>query len=91
MNTTINMDTDIDQNIEKVKTLLKYLSEVQEKSQKIQFVSIKEIAAATGWSEGVVQDIFNKDDFPCCDYGKEKKAEVEAVRKWFSVPRRKFQ
>ena len=44
---------------------------------------------ATGWSEPTVKNLFNRPDFPSCDFGKEKKAEITAVINYFSVPRRK--
>ena len=37
----------------------------------------------------VVLELYNKKDFPSCDYGREKIAEINAVRNYFSVPRRK--
>ncbi len=85
----VAINTDLDQELEKVSKLLKGLEEVKEKAQLIQFVSIKEFCEMTNWSEKTVQELYNRPDFPSTDFGKEKKAEVHAIINYFSVPRRK--
>lgn len=81
--------TDIDLQINKLKELIKLQEEANDLSKSIAFISIKDFCQITGWSESTVQNLFNRPDFPSCDFGKEKKAEVHAVIKYFSVPRRK--
>lgn len=83
------MDTNLDEELNKVKELVACLNEVKEKTNLIQFISIKEFSKITGWSEKTVQELYNRKDFPSTDYGKEKKAEVHAIINYFSVPRRK--
>ena len=52
------------------------------------FYTIKEVAKITGWSEPTVQNLFNRGEFPSCDYGKSKVVESTALRQYFSVPRK---
>lgn len=89
MSVTVTMDTDIGDELDKVKELIKELNTLKENAQLIQFVSIKEFSKLTGWSEKTVQELYNRADFPATNYGKEKKAEVHAIIQYFSVPRRK--
>lgn len=89
MSVNIALDTNIDEELDKIKELVKSLNEVKEKANLIQFISIKEFSKMTGWSEKTVQDLYNRADFPSTDFGKEKKAEVHAIIDYFKVPRRK--
>lgn len=89
MTTNVVIDTNIDEEIGKVQELIKSLETVKEKASLIQFISIKEFSELTGWSKPIVQELYNKPDFPSTDYGKEKKAEIHAIINYFSVPRRK--
>ena len=89
MAVNISLDTNLDDNLEKVKELVKHLHDLHETTQLIQFVGIKEFSDISGWSEKTVQELFNRADFPSTDYGKEKKAEVHAIIDYFKVPRRK--
>ena len=85
----VNIDTNLDEKLEKAKALLKYLKEIDNQVVKLQFVTIQDVVDATGWSKPTVQDLFNRKDFPSSDFGKEKQAEIHAVINYFSVPRRK--
>lgn len=89
MGVNVSLDTDIGVELAKVKDLITALGELKEKANLIQFISIKEFTEMTGWSEKTVQELYNRPDFPCTDFGKEKKAEVHAVVEYFKVPRRK--
>lgn len=89
MAVNITLDTDLDKELEKVNKLVVALNDVKDQANLIQFVSIKDFCKLTGWSEKTVQEIYNRPDFPSCDYGKEKKAEVHAILKYFEVPRRR--
>ena len=75
--------------IEKLEKLAEYLDRIEKQTQKLQFITIKEFAQVSGWTEATVQKIFNRPDFPSCDFGKTKVAEINAVREYFRVPRRK--
>lgn len=85
----ITLDTNLDVELEKVKELVRGLEEIKEKSKLIQFVSVKDFMEMSGWSEKTVQKLYNRPDFPSTNLGKEKQAELNAVIKYFSVPRRK--
>lgn len=53
------------------------------------FYTIGETAKLLRWSEPTVQDLFNREDFPSCDFGKKKVVEATALKNYFSTPRRK--
>lgn len=89
MNISVKQDVDLDEALEKVKELLELQEKLSENTLKLTFVTIREFAKMTGWSLTIVQRLYNRPDFPCCDYGKEKIAEIHALIKYFSVPRRK--
>lgn len=84
-----NLILDIGEELERIEKLLRKLTELEKKTCSLSFISIKEFARLSGWSEPTVQDLFNRADFPSCDFGKTKIAEISAVKKYFSVPRRK--
>ncbi len=88
-NAKVYLDTDLDEQINKTKEILNTLKDIDNNFLKLQFISIKDFMEITGWSEPTVQYLFNKPDFPCTNYGKEKKAEIHAIINYFSVPRRK--
>lgn len=79
----------IDSQIEKLKELLKLQEEVHNNVISLAFLSVEDVMKLTGWGRNTVNKLFDEPDFPCCDFGKEKKAEIHAVIKYFSVPRRK--
>lgn len=80
---------DMEKRIEDLKEIVNYLKEIDKESVNLCFVGIEEMMKRTGWSKKTVQELFNRPDFPSTDFGKEKKAEIHAVIKYFSVPRRK--
>lgn len=75
--------------IDKMQKIVDHLAELKEKAYILNFLTVKDFMKITGWSEPTVQKLFNREDFPSCDFGKEKIAEVGAVINYFSVPRRK--
>lgn len=93
MNIQIN-NTDelnqLDEQIMKIKELLELQAQVKENVSAIAFLSVEDVMKLTGWGRNTVNKLFDEPDFPCCDFGKEKKAEIHAVIKYFSVPRRKI-
>lgn len=88
MTITPDMAT-IDAEIEKTKQLVENLMKIEDLSKVLKFLTIKDVAAATGWSEPTVRILFNRPDFPSCDFGKEKVVEIHAALQYFSVPRRR--
>lgn len=85
MQTTIKLDTYIDK-LQEVSELLK---QIDTQVDKLRFITIKEFSEITGWAPATVQNLYNRPDFPSCDYGKEKIALLSAVIKYFEVPRRR--
>ncbi|MEG1834948.1 MAG: hypothetical protein RR229_02380 [Oscillospiraceae bacterium] len=74
--------------------ILKQICELEGKikgaNECIAFLTIKETAEKLNWSIPTVQKLFNRPDFPSCDYGKEKVVEIHALINFFSVARRKI-
>ena len=68
----INIDTNLDEQLDKVKELLLYLKEIEKTADILKFISIQEFSKITGWSVPTVQNLYNRPDFPSTDYGKEK-------------------
>ena len=85
----INIDTNLDEQLDKVKELMIYLKEIESTSDLLRFITIQEFSKITGWSIPTVQNLYNRSDFPSTNYGKEKKAEIHAIVEYFKVPRRK--
>ncbi len=85
----IDINTNIDENLEKTKEILANIKKIEEKSKALQFITIKDLAKILNCSHNIAQEYFNLPDFPATDFPKEKKAEINAVRNFFSVPRRK--
>ena len=56
---------------------------------RLEFLSPAEFAEVYGCSLKTAQRIFDLPNFPSSDFGKEKKVEVSAAKKYFSKPRNK--
>ena len=69
---------------------MEQLNVIVEKLAEPKFYTIEEVAELTGWCLSTVRDLFNRDDFPSTNFGKEKKVEREALKEYFKVPRRKW-
>lgn len=89
MGVEVTVNTDIDTQLAKIQELVTALKELKETSQLIRFVTMTEFCNLSGWCMSTVKALYNRPDFPSSDYGKEKVAEVHAILKYFSVPRRK--
>ena len=85
----ILIDTNLDEQLDKVKEIMHYLKEIENTTNLLRFITIKEFSKITGWSIPTVQKLYNRPDFPSTDYGREKKAEIHAIVEYFKVPRRK--
>lgn len=53
-------------------------------SSEVYFYTIKDIMKMTGWSETIVQKLFNDPKFPAADFGKSKVVEAHALIEYFS-------
>ncbi len=80
---------DLDEQLAEIRNLVAELKELESAVDKICFLSITDVMKMTGWSRPTVEKMFNRPDFPSCDFGKEKIVELTALRDYFSVPRRK--
>ena len=83
----IKINNNLDEELKKVDELIKKLDEAESKAIQLQFITIKDLSKMTGWSVTTCQRLFNSKNFPSCDFGKEKKAEISAVKNFFSVKR----
>lgn len=88
-NMQLNINTNIDEELKKTEQILANLEKIEEKSRALQFITIRDLEKILGCSNAIAQEYFNLPDFPATDFPKEKKAEINAVRMFFSVPRRK--
>lgn len=88
MSIKIELDT-LEQLTEKIAEVVGKVEKIEMSITQPKFYSITEVAKMLGWSEPTVQDLFNRRDFPSCDFGKKKVVEVTALKNYFSVPRRK--
>lgn len=84
----IKVDGNLQEQINQLERIIQLLDQIEER-EPLNFISIKDMCKMTSWSEPTIKKLFNRPDFPSCDFGKEKIAEVSAVKKYFSVPRRK--
>lgn len=85
----MKVETNLPEQLKDLTQICQKLEEFENKVQKLMFLTIKETEKLTGWSNKTVQNLFNRPDFPSCDFGKEKIVEVNAMRNYFSVPRRR--
>lgn len=81
---TVNIETDIDLNIQKINELLQKIALLEDKSKLVNFITIREFAELRNCSIKIAQDIFNDATFPSEDYGKLKVVELQALKDWYS-------
>ena len=86
---TLNIDTDIDEQIKKCDELLSKYEQLEEHTKRLHFVTVKELAEMKHYSIKTAQDLFNLHDFPAEDFGKEKVVLLEALKQWYMTKRSK--
>ena len=86
---TLEINTNTEAELQKLNEYLVKCEEVEEKTKKIHFVTIKEFAEMRGCSIKIAQDIFNLPDFPNEDFGKEKVVSIEALRNFYMQKHKK--
>lgn len=86
---TLEINTNTEAELQKLNEYLVKCEEVEEKTKKIHFVTIKEFAEMRGCSIKIAQDIFNLPDFPSEDFGKEKVVSIEALRNFYMQKHKK--
>lgn len=69
---TLNIDTDLDEQIKKCDELLKKYKELEGHAKQLHFVTVKELAEMKHCSIKTAQDLFNLHDFPSEDFRKRK-------------------
>lgn len=86
---TLEINTTTEADLQKLNEYIIKCEEVEEKTKKIHFVTIKEFAEMRGCSLSVAQRIFNLPDFPSEDFGKEKVVSIEALKEFYMTKRSK--
>ena len=86
---TLNIDTDLDEQIKKCEELIKKYEELGDKGKQLHFVTVKELAKMRKCSLKTALDLFNLPDFPSEDFGKEKVILLEALREFYMTKRSK--
>lgn len=86
---TVNVETDIDLNMKKLDELIDKLKLLEDKSKMLNFLTISEFAKLRNCSIKTAQDIYNASSFPSENFGKQKVAEVQAVKEWYKQKRDK--
>lgn len=86
---TLEINTNTEAELQKLNEYLIKCEEVEEKTKKIHFVTIKEFAEMRGCSLKIAGDIFKLPDFPSEDFGKEHVVSIEALRNWYMQKRKK--
>lgn len=85
---TINIEM-LEQLTDEIKSVVDKVEKIETSLTEPKFYSIEETAKLLGWSTPTTQDLFNRGDFPSCDFGRKKVVEMTALKNYFSVPRRK--
>ena len=80
---------DIDAQTEKLERAVELLNQVKENSIGLKFLTVEDVMKATGFSKTTVEKLSRDPEFPSCNYGRAQVAELNAVIKYFSVPRRR--
>ena len=73
---TVFMNNEIDTNINKLDEMLEKLKLLEDKSNMIRFVTIKEFAKIRNCSLKIAQDIFNEQTFPSENYRKNQSCRI---------------
>ena len=86
---TLNIDTDIDEQIKKCQELIKKYEELEGHAKQLHFITIRELAKMRKCSINTAQYLFSLPDFPSEDVAKEKVVLLEALKQWYMQKRSK--
>lgn len=86
---TFTLSPELKEQVKELTELVEKLSALEATVKDVRFLTMNDVIKLIGWSRSTVEKMFNRPDFPSCDYGKEKVVELTAFRKYFSEPRRK--
>lgn len=78
---TLNIDTDLDEQIKKCEELIKKYEELGGHAKQLHFVTVKELAEMKHCSIKTAQDLFNLHDFPSEDFRKGKSCIARGIKK----------
>lgn len=87
--TTINIDTDIKEDLKMLNEMIDKIKLLEDKSKMLQFITIEEFAKLRQCSIKTAQDIFRDKTFPSENYGKLIVVELQALKNWYQVKRDK--
>lgn len=87
--TTVNIDTNIKEELKMLDEMIEKINLLEDKSKMLQFITIGEFARLRNCSIKTAQDIYNDSSFPSENYGKQKVAELQAIKEWYQVKRDK--
>lgn len=83
----MNINTNTSEEIESAKELLSIFNTIEDQvaslKTKIGFYTTDDVCKLTGLSMPKVLDLFNRPDFPVCDYGKRKIVFIPAFCDYF--------
>jgi hypothetical protein len=86
----MNIELNITKDINEAKELLQVIEAIEDKAdhikQSVGFYTTKDVAKLTGLSMPKVLDLFNRPDFPVCDYGQSKIVFIPAFCEYFMKP-----
>lgn len=70
--TTVNIDTDITEELKKLDEMIEKLKLLEDKSKMLNFITIADFAKLRQCSIKTAQDIFNSESFPAESYRQDK-------------------
>lgn len=83
----MNITTNATEELKNAKELLTVFNAIEEKAEsiknKIGFFTTEDVANLTGFSMPTVLKLFNRPDFPVCDYGARKIVFIPAFYEYF--------
>lgn len=83
----VKIHTNAAEELQNANELLEVFSRIEEKAESIKntigFYTTKDVAQLTGISMPKVLEIFNRPDFPVCDYGQGKVVFIPAFCEYF--------
>lgn len=85
---TVNVETDIDSNIQKITEMIEKLKLLEDKSKMLNFITIADFAKLRQCSIKTAQDIFNSESFPAESYRKNKSSRNRCRKKLVSSKKR---
>lgn len=86
--TTVNIDTDITEELKKLDEMIEKLKLLEDKSKMLNFITIADFAKLRQCSIKTAQDIFNSESFPAESYRQNKSSRNRSRKKLVSSKKR---